>query len=386
MSSLRVLGLSYLATASLFTLAIVFSDHAALRMVTKDEAARLSGEFQTRVLAPVLEFARIQDEKIFDPQARVALSPPPRGGGNDAPVLAHATVPSVPRSLVTAPALPEMTFIAPDLSELPAQPQAQTQAQAERNAADGYGGSTPPPLPRFADPDVPKFLPPDITADSRLSPAERTAVTQRLSENLTPEMMKSFDLFLYVSKAKKGPAAQRLYVFTKDSHGALKMEYDWAASTGREQVEISPRGARTMNDTPAGYYELDPARMYRAYHSHAWDQSMPYAMFFNWESKGYQTGLAIHSATGDDIAKLGSRASAGCVHISPTHARQLFELIRGEYKGQVPRFAYDRASHTMSNHGEMMRDAAGNLVMAGGYKVLINIEDFSGANMLAAMD
>lgn len=381
MSSLRVLGLSYLATASLFTLAIIFSDHAALKMVTQEEAARLSGEFQTRVLAPVLEFARIQDEKIFDPQARVAVAPP---GPNDARVLAHANVPVMPRAKVTAPAfaVPEPTLILPDLPEMPSQ----AQAQAERNAADGYGGSTPPPLPRFADPDVPKFLPPDITADSRLTPAERAAVTARLSDNLTPEMTKNFDLFLYVSKAKKGTAAQRLYVFTKDSHGALKMEYDWAASTGREQLEVSPLGARTMTDTPAGYYQLDPARMYRAYHSHAWDQSMPYAMFFNWENKGYQTGLAIHSATGDDIAKLGSRASAGCVHLSPSHARQLFDLIRGEYKGKVPRFAYDKSTHTMSNHGEMMRDGNGDLVMAEGYKVLVSIEDFSGANRVAAMD
>lgn len=384
MTSLRVLGLSYLATASLFTLAIVFSDQAALRMVTREEAARLSGEFQAKVITPVLEFARIQDEKIFDPQARVALSPP---GPNDARVLAHANVPAMPRSQVNAPvlALPEPTLIMPDLPEMP-EPPPQARAQAERSAADGYGGSTPPPLPRFVDPATPKFLPPDITADSRLNPAERIAVTRRLSENLTPEMMKSFDLFLYVSKAKKGPAAQRLYVFTKDAQGALKMEYDWAASTGREQIEISPRGARTSTDTPAGYYQLDPKRMYRAYHSRAWDQSMPYAMFFNWENKGYQTGLAIHSATGDDIAKLGSRASAGCVHISPSHARQLFELIRTEYKGKAPRFAYNRASHTMSNQGEMMRDAGGDLVMADGYKVLVDIEDFSGANMLAARD
>ena len=74
------------------------------------------------------------------------------------------------------------------------------------------------------------------------------------------------------------------------------------------------------------------------------------------------------------------------MHLSPSHARQLYELIRGDYKGKVPRFAYNRATQTMSNHGDMMRDAAGNLVMADGYKVLVDIEDFSGANMLAAMD
>ena len=29
-------------------------------------------------------------------------------------------------------------------------------------------------------------------------------------------MLKNFDLFLYVSKAEKGPLAQRLYVFKKE--------------------------------------------------------------------------------------------------------------------------------------------------------------------------
>jgi hypothetical protein len=199
-------------------------------------------------------------------------------------------------------------------------------------------------------------------------------------------MMWSFDLFLYVSKAKKGPLAQRLYVFKKDSSGALVMAYDWAASTGRERYEISPSGEHTRTVTPVGFYELDPGRQYRAYHSHAWDQSMPYAMFFNWEHQGDQTGLAIHAATGDDIARLGTRASAGCVHISPAHARLLFDMIHADYRGRAPRFAYDRATGSMSNQGEMMRDADGNLVMADGYRVLIDIEDFSGASRVAALN
>ena len=377
MSSLRILGLSYLATASLFSLAIAFSDHAALRMVTRDEADQLSRQFQATVLTPLLQFARIQDEKLFDPQASVPLAPPVPG---EVRTLAHAQVPAMPRRLVTAPDITpppvsemEPTIIAPDLPEL-------------TDRADGYGGSTPPILPKFAEPDAPKLMPPDISGDSNLSASDRAAVTARLTESLTPVMLKNFDLFLYVSKAKKGPLAQRLYIFKKDSGGALQIAYDWAASTGREQVEISPLGAHTSTDTPAGYYELDPDRMYRAYHSHAWDQSMPYAMFFNWENQGYQTGLAIHAATGNDIAKLGDRASAGCVHISPEHAKLLYQLIRGDYKGQVPRFAYDKTSHTMSNHGAMMRDAKGNLMMADGYKVLVDIEDFSGANTITAMD
>jgi hypothetical protein len=376
MSSLRILGLSYLATASLFTLAIVFSDHAVLRVVTEQGANFLSRQFQIQMLAPALQFAHMEDEKVFDPQVSVPLTP---AGPNEARVVAHVQVAPMPRRQFTAPSI-----AAPDVSEMAPAIIAPDLPESESGTADGYGGSTPPPLPKFSEPDSPKFLPPDISADSGLTSAERAVVTTRFTQALTSEMLKSFDLFVYVSKAKKGAFAQRLYVFKKDKSGALQLAYDWAASTGREQVEISPLGARTDTNTPAGYYELDPLRMYTAYHSHSWDQSMPYAMFFNWENQGNHTGLAIHAATGGDIAKLGTRASAGCVHVSPAHAKLLYELIEGGYKGETPRFAYNHATHTMSNQGEMMRDASGKLVMGDGYKVLIDIEDFSGANMVAA--
>ncbi len=384
MSSLRILGLSYLATASLFTLAIFFSDHAALRMVANENVQNAAREFQNRVMAPVLLFARLEDEKLLDPQVTVPLAAP---GPNDARVLAHAAVPQMPVRKVIAPAFAppaEPTIIMPDLPEAPA---TQPPVTSQSGLGEGYGGSASPPLPKFTEPGtLSALMPPDIQPDSVLGPADRAAVTAQLADRLTPEMLKNFDLFLYVSKAKRGPLAQRLYVFKKDSSGALAIVYDWAASTGREQYEISPVGAHTRTDTPGGFYQLDPGRMYRAYHSHAWDQSMPYAMFFNWENHGDQTGLAIHAAVGDDFAKLGNRASAGCVHISPAHAQLLFNMIHADYRGQTPRFAYDRASQTMSNHGEMMRDAHGNLVMANGYRVLVDIEDFSGAGQIASLN
>jgi hypothetical protein len=386
MSSLRILGLSYLATASLFTLAIFFSDHAALRMVTNESVQTASREFQVRVMAPILLFARLEDEKLLDPQVTVPLAAP---GPNDARVLAHVAVPPMPVRKVIAPAFApaDPTIIMPDLPDLPDVPDAPSPVAGQTGAGEGYGGSASPPLPTFTKPDtLSALMPPDIQQDSALGPAERAAVTAQLTQRLTPVMRNNFDLFLYVSKANKGPLAQRLYVFKKDTSGALVMAYDWAASTGREQYEISPLGAHTRTDTPGGFYELDPGRMYRAYHSHAWDQSMPYAMFFNWENHGDQTGVAIHSAVGDDIARLGSRASAGCVHISPAHAQLLFNMIRADYRGKAPRFAYDRTSQTMSNHGEMMRDAHGNLVMAEGYRVLVDIEDFSGAGRIAALN
>jgi hypothetical protein len=219
------------------------------------------------------------------------------------------------------------------------------------------------------------------------APRNRAAFAAlRLKAGLDQDMLNNFDLFLYVSKAKHGPLAQRLYVFRKESGEDLALVYDWAASTGREQQEVSPRGRRAFTATPRGYYQIDPQRMYRSYHSYNWDQPMPHAMFFDWERKGRQTGLAIHATAAQSLEKLGQRASAGCVHLSPENAETLFNLIREEYRGQVPRFAYDAQSRTMRNDGAFMRDRNGRLRMADGYKVLVFIEDYGGKNVVAALE
>ena len=177
-----------------------------------------------------------------------------------------------------------------------------------------------------------------------------------------------------------------MYVFKKQPGGALHLAYDWAASTGREKHETNARGRASFTATPAGYYQLDPKRMYRRYRSYSWDQSMPNAMFFNWERQGLQTGLAIHAAEGENISKLGQqRNSAGCIHLSPENAEILQTLIRANYRGQTPRFAYNRATRTMSNKGALMYDREGNLRTADGYRVLIFIEDYGGKDMVAAL-
>jgi hypothetical protein len=364
MSALRILALSYLASASVFVVAATLVAHPRL---TEDTARGVG------------VLARVMDEEIWQPlinrdapSAVVRLT-------MDAPV-----VPPPPR-VVEAPDdqlaqldAPNAITILPDLTPDPPLPQ--------------------PPEPRMAQPQMPKAVAPDIDiARNDVAPpsfipdppadmnaAGRTAA-QRLQASLTPEMAKNFDLFLYVSTAARGSVAQRLYVFQKLPSGDLKLAYDWAASTGREQYEISPAGHRAFTATPRGYYELDPSRMYRSYHSVSWDQDMPNAMFFNWEREGLQTGLAIHAATGDDVAKLGHRASAGCVHLSPQNAATLYRLIRANYRGAVPRFAYDNETQTMSNSGAFMHDRAGRLVMADGYRVLVTIENYSGDDSVAVL-
>ena len=207
----------------------------------------------------------------------------------------------------------------------------------------------------------------------------------RLKDSLTTEMLQNFELFLYVSKADSGPLAQRMYVFRKQASGDLNLLYNWPVSTGRELVEFAPNGQRAPSFTPRGYYELDPGRMYTHHISGQWGSPMPYAMFFNWENHGRQTGLAIHSATGEDIALLGKRASAGCVRLAPENAALLFNLIRTNYKGLAPRFAYDRRTASMSNDGLLMHDAQGHVKFAEGYKVLVFIENYGGDNVVAAV-
>lgn len=221
---------------------------------------------------------------------------------------------------------------------------------------------------------------PDLTP----VPARADIVLARLNQRLTAEMLSHFDLFLYVSKADHGPLAQRMYVFQKQP-GGLKLAYEWTASTGREKVEVNARGRRVITATPMGYYQLDAKRMYTQYHSASWNQDMTSVLFFDWERAGSQTGLAIHAAAPKDVAKLGSRASGGCVHLAPDNAAMLYDLIQANYRGPVPRFAYDHESRTASNRGDFLRDRQGGLRMTEGYRVLVVLEDYGGEDAVAAL-
>jgi hypothetical protein len=362
MSALRLLALSYLASASVFVVTATLVAHPQLARNAAGNARAL---------------AQVMDEKVWQPLTgrdypsavvRLTLAPP---GPNDVQTPAQAPItPPTPRTVeqaeLTNSDASAVIAILPDLPQPPepAQPRMRNAPDIDIARNDVARAA-----PSFRIPDPPS----DAPATDR-----GAAVARRLRTSLTPEMVQNFDLFLYVSTAARGALAQRLYVFEKQPSGELKLAHYWAASTGREQNEISPAGRRAFTATPRGYYELDPARMYRSYHSVSWHQDMPSAMFFNWEREGLQTGLAIHAATGDDIGRLGRRASAGCVHLLPQNAAALYDLIRTHYRGPVPRFAYDTGTQTMSNRGAFMHDRAGNLKMADGYRVLVTIENYAG--------
>jgi hypothetical protein len=233
------------------------------------------------------------------------------------------------------------------------------------------------------------LAPPDRIASPKLAPDQRKVAAiraeQRLRLALTDDLLRHFKLFLYVSKSERGLLGQHMFVFERQAHGALHLLYAWPVSTGRETIERTPAGLQVLTDTPAGYYQLDRRRLYEHYRSRQWGDAMPYAMFFNWIDKGRKTGLAIHAAEGPGLGQLGSRASAGCVRLSPQNARTLFELIRTRFQGDVPKFAFDSRSGTMLNNGALMRDAYGAVKLTKGYRVLVLIENTGGGGTVAAM-
>ncbi len=417
MSAARALGFIYLVMASVFGVAIALHQHPALQKrvgevgvaslhfadayVARPAAAagyRGLKYANAHLVRPAAAAGYRQLARVFDaidPLPKVAHVAkierrPTRGIAfvhkpaaaprhDEDTALARLTPPTVNEQVtptspeLTAPALPEVR-LAPDASQV-AMNRAAPPAALTKHA-------TPAPAPQIVPPA------PLAEANSQpLAPAELTRVVERLKSNLTPELFQNFALFLYVSKAEHGPWAQHMYVFAKADDGSLNMKYDWLVSTGREKVELNYAGRRLQTNTPPGYYQLDPDRLYRHHTSGEWHQPMPFAMFFNWIHDGEQTGLAIHSASGaDEIASLGQRNSAGCIRLSPANAATLFALIRSQYKGLAPRFAMDRRTGTMSNDGILVHDAQGHVKMAEGYKVLIFIENYGGNdNVVAAL-
>ena len=388
-SALNTLSAIYLLSASAFGVAIALQRNPPLADATYRAGGATWSAIQSgasfaneHALKPAGRQIAEWDRQLFDridPPVRIATvhmkSAPKiaRVTLKPARIAHHETKPVIVARQIPKTVEPTAPVLRPEIKE----PQQVAKAETTPKPAMTLAPSQTAPAQAAAN--APR---PDLSAPS---PAELTRVMLRLKDSLTGEMLENFSLFLYVSKADSGPLAQRMYVFKKQGGGNLDLLYNWPVSTGREAVEFAPNGQRAPSYTPQGYYELDPDRMYKHHISGQWHTPMPYAMFFNWETGGMQTGLAIHSATGEDIALLGKRASAGCVRLAPENAALLFNLIRTQYKGLAPRFAIDRRTASMSNQGILMHDAQGNVQMAEGYKVLVFIENYGGNNVVAAV-
>jgi hypothetical protein len=402
--AVRQLSAIYLAGVAGFGIAVALAYHPALKVAAADSGSWLArathdsaSGLNAQLIQPAANFVHREIATIRssgEPRVEIALQP----------VQKKATA----RKAVLADLQPHRQPLLPppDLrpSLIPSEP-----VFAENHAPPPLNPSPAPASPKteppsIAIPELPKLAevqaelhplaqPNTAGAPAQLQPGnlpspsygEIARVTHHLRESLTREMLANFGLFLYVSKASTGPWAQHMYVFAKQPSGDLKLLHNWAVSTGREKVEADPAGVEAASFTPQGYFELDPKRMYEHHVSGQWRTPMPHAMFFNWINRGYETGLAIHAATDEDVAELGTRASAGCVRLSPGDASILFDLVRSKYKGLVPKLAYDRRTQTTSKDGMLLHDAHGRVEFAEGYKALVFIEDFGGQNVVAAL-
>jgi hypothetical protein len=394
--AVKQLGAIYLAGVAGFGVAVAFAHHPGLKTTSSQAASYLDGRLSAYVIEPAAYFIHQEAAALHsagEPRVEIPLQPTQKATG-ERTVLGNAK-PHRKASLPPAPDLrPSLIPSEPMFAENRAPTAAMNPGPA--SAPKDEPPSISIPEPKLADVQAKLHLVPQPnTADAtaRLpsgnlpSPSygEIARVTHHLRESLTREMLANFGLFLYVSKADAGPWAQHMYVFAKQPAGDLKLLHNWPVSTGREKVEYDPAGKEEPSFTPQGYFELDPKRMYTHHVSGQWRTPMPHAMFFNWVNHGYETGLAIHAATGEDVAELGTRASAGCVRLSPEDASTLFDLVKSKYKGLVPKLAYDRRTQTTSKDGMLLHDSRGRVQFAEGYKALVFIEDFGGENVVAAL-
>lgn len=370
MSPLRQLCVIYLIVAGAFSASILLARHPRLAHMARTAAVTVRDDSVAAAIA--------MNKHAFTPAAKfagkefVALGDSISNAIHPQPAQIAAQPPSQePKPLTIA------AEVHPEQNVASAEPSVTLNLQPPLAAPEG----TPHVLqlaPQASEPPAPpKSAGPSTTA-------EIDRVQERLKDSLTSEMFDHFDLFLYVSKADKGPWAQHMFVFQKTGT-TLALLYDWPVSTGREKIEYDATGEKQPSFTPRGYYELDPHRFYVHYTSMQWRQPMPHAMFFKWEKDGMATGLAIHAATGDDIGLLGTRSSAGCIRLAPENAALLQSLIQSKYKGLVPEFAYDKKTATISNDGLMMHDTDGRLELTKGYRVLVFIENYGGENVVAAL-
>jgi lipoprotein-anchoring transpeptidase ErfK/SrfK len=210
-------------------------------------------------------------------------------------------------------------------------------------------------------------------------PAPRSDLAQkRLFGTVPDDIEPYFDLFMYVSKARRGPLAQHMFIFQRDADGRIVPYAEWKVSTGREKLEIN-RERKVRTTTPEGIFQLDPDRMHEKYWSRSWNNSpMHHAMFYDMMNNGRQTGLAIHAAVGKSkVARLGKRDSAGCVRLAPQHAKELFYKVRTTTRGSVPVLAVNEKGST-DRWGRVQRDEAGTMLLQDGYRAVLFVENFDG--------
>ena len=245
---------------------------------------------------------------------------------------------------------------------------------------------SPPELRESGDDAKPTKLSRDRSSEEEISPAFSLAKNRILSA-VPDQIERYFNVFMYVSKATDGALAQKMFVFHRVKRGRLVPYAEWQVSTGREAIEWD-NGREVDTKTPAGVFVLDPRRFHREYYAKNWNNApMHHAMFLDLKTHGFGTGVAIHEAVGaDKVDRLGRRDSAGCIRLSPEHAKELFDKVHGTTRGRIPVIGVDARGSTDTS-GKIQRNKAGKPIFRNGYRALLIVEDYDGdGDVLSSAD
>lgn len=203
------------------------------------------------------------------------------------------------------------------------------------------------------------------------TPEDQAAIRAHVADLLDRKVLEEYELVIFINKAGEGRTAQHAFLF-QAGDGHLSYLDTWLVSTGREQQETSPKGARKFTTTPAGTFMFDLSHFSRLHKSNAWEADMPWAMFLKTRNGGPTTGIALHAALDKYVHNLGQRASAGCIRLLPQNAEKLYKLLQTKYSGSV-------RTVTPSGVGARLGGAT-----VKGAKALVIIEDLNEGRVLAA--
>jgi hypothetical protein len=166
----------------------------------------------------------------------------------------------------------------------------------------------------------------------------------------SPEDTTRARLVAIINKSKIGSTAQTMKVYLDG-----QLVYEWKVSTGREKLETAKSGRTYVTATPVGYFR--PQRVTALHRSITWQADMPHAVFFN-------GGIAIHASNA--VQALGTRASGGCVRLSPQNAKLFFDLVKQAGINSVEK---------ISVSGKSTKNADGSLAQIKTYDTLIIVEN-----------
>lgn len=164
-----------------------------------------------------------------------------------------------------------------------------------------------------------------MTPEDELEPVASANVTDssdKAAGSSLDQVISDNRVVIVINKAKAGAGAQTLKLF---ENGVEVMKIK--VSTGKEERVVSTSGRTYVSTTPMGFFR--PTKMYTDYLSYTWNAPMPNAVFFI-------GGIAIHATGTSNYAKLGTRASGGCVRTTLEDSKKIRELVMESGKGSAP--------------------------------------------------